>query len=64
MKVHKQLCNGFKDVIYQRCLAMELAMQVYYFPQHFRKENSWLLKADKSYHFDYSNIHRTAIDYP
>ena len=29
MKVHKQLCNGFKDVIYQRCLGMELAMQVY-----------------------------------
>ena len=25
MKVHNTLCNGFQDVIYQRCLAIELA---------------------------------------
>ncbi len=25
MKVHNTLCNGFQEVIYQRCLAIELS---------------------------------------
>lgn len=27
MKVHNTLCNGFQEVIYQRCLAIELEKQ-------------------------------------
>ena len=27
MKVHSTLCNGFQEVIYQRCLAIELEKQ-------------------------------------
>ena len=35
-----------------------LSIQAFYFPQHYRNENDWLVRNRKSYHFDYSNISR------
>ena len=37
------------------------SIQGFYFPQHYRKDNSWLIKNGKSYHFDHSMIDRKAI---
>ena len=35
-----------------------LSIQAFYFPQHYRNENDWVVRNRESYHFDYSNISR------
>lgn len=34
------------------------AVQGFYFPQRYRKDNGWILKADQAFHYNYSNITR------
>lgn len=37
-----------------------LSVQGFYFPQRYRKENSWLVKDGASYRYDYSHVTRNA----
>jgi hypothetical protein len=37
-----------------------VSLQAFYFPQHYRKDNDWLITNGKSYHYEYSSLDRKA----